>query len=350
MRSKHSVFCLVLALCLTLGTAACLSSCGDNSPVILRFGQEYITENEFVYELALSKTQYLSENSLQQDDPLLWAQKVADGSTVGEACMHQLKKSLVLRLYFADLARSKGFGLTQEEEELVRNSVDKMVANFSTRAEFDRYMGAFRVGYDQILRLMRQQYLSQKGQALCFAQGAPMEVTQQDAVEYFTKNFVTVKHVFVNNVNITYPNNKTVPLTPEQVEEKNAKIATLRQSLTVENFDTYLSQSEDFFSKKPQAVTLQRGESGLEEYDRVAFEAQVGQIEEAVTPNGVFFILRQSLDSTYLTQELTKALQAKLTQKALDGLYDTYLPQCALEAALWNQYSFSTAPSFTAIP
>lgn len=350
MKRPYSLLTLILALCLLVGTALCLSSCGDNSPVILRFGQQYLTENEFTYEMALSKTQYLTENSLTEDDPLLWAQKLSDGSTVGEACMAQLKKSLVLRLYFADLAQTKGYGLTQEEEDLVRQSVDKMVSNFSTRAEFDGYMGAFGVGYDQILRLMRQQYLSQKGQALCFAQGAPMEVTQQDAVEYFTKNFVTLKHVYVNNVDRTYPNNKTVPLTPEQTEEQNAKIEAIRQELTVENFDTFLSQSEDHFAKEPKAVTLQRGESGLEEYDRAAFEAQVGQITEAVTPKGVFFILRQSLDSAYLTEELTKSLQAKLTQEALDGLYDTYLPQCSLEAALWNQYSFATAPSFTAIP
>ena len=338
---------LLLALILLFGALSSLTSCGDNSPVVIRYKDLTITQNEFIYELALEKTAYLSENKISADEESVWTKKTLSGITVDQACMNGLLRSEILKLYFASYAVEKGYDLTASEEELIDKSMNDYVGNFVDRKSFDIYMSNFSVGYDQIKKLMRLQYLSQKGQALLFGEGQSEEVTEADAVSFFNKNYVTVKHVYVNNVNKTYPNNKTVPLTESEKAEKNAKIAELQGKISSESFSSYLNRSEDGFAKEgATAITFCKG-SYPEAYEKAAFEANVGQVVKAECPDGVYFICREPLNAEILTDDMKKQLMTQLTEEALTRIYEGAKSEAVTDHEILNLYSFASALYFT---
>ncbi len=341
---------LSLLLCglMLLGAASALVSCGDRSPVVLSYKGLSLTENQFIYELAMEKTSYLSNNKLNEDKESVWTTLTSSGITVDSACMNGLIRSEILKLYFASYAMEEGYGLTQQEEALIENGMQEYVENFPNRADFDRYMSNFSVGYDSIRELMRLQYLSQKGQALLFGEGKSLEITDDDALNYFNSHYATLIHVYVNNVNKTYPNGKTVPLTQDEIQAQNEKIARLERELTADNLEERLSESEDFFSKEgAKAVTVSRG-SQSKAYDEALFSAKVGELKKAECENGVYFILRRPLDASLYTEEEKKNIFSLLTEQEMNRLYDSVQKEVERNSEILNLYSFSKAKYFTA--
>ena len=341
------VISLLLCAVMLMSAAASLCSCGDRSPVVLSYKGFRITENQFIYELAMEKTAYLTNNKLNEDKESVWTAMSEGGITVDSACMNGLLRSEILKLYFAAYAEEKGYGLTQQEEKLIDDSMAEYVGNFVDRQSFDFYMSNFSVGYDQIRDLMRLQYLSQKGQSLLFGKGQSLEISDDDALKYFNDNYATVLHVYLNNVNKTYPNQKTVPLTQEEKESKNAQIARLEKELTAENLPSYLKESDDFFRKEgAKAVTVQKG-GQAKAYDSALFGATVGQVVKAECENGVYFILRQPLDASLYTEDEKKKILTLLTEQKLTEIYTAAIKDAAMDSQTLNRYSFAKAKYFT---
>ena len=194
---------------------------------------------------------------------------------------------------------------------------------------------------------MRLQYLSQKGQALLFGEGKSLEVTDEDALKYFNESYATVMHIYVNNVNKTYPNQKVVPLTEEEKAAQNEKIARLEKELTAENFKDYLKESEDFFAKEgAEPVTVSKGTQS-ESYEKALFEADRSTVVKAECENGVYFILRQPLAAELFTEDEKKAILTLLTEKEMTKLYETAVKEAVTDKEILNLYSFAKAKYFT---
>jgi hypothetical protein len=344
--TMKKILSLLICAAVLLGALTCFSSC-DTSPEVIRYGDFSLSENQFIYELAMEKTAYLSNNNITTDQSTIWSAMTPSGVSVDTACMNGLLRSEVLKMYFAAYAQNQGYGVTYEEERLIDENMKSLVSNFKDRESFNGYMANFNVGYDEIRALMRLQYLSQKGQALLFGEGKELEITDGDATAYFHDNYATVKHVFINNVNKTYPNQKVVPLTAEEKAEKDALIARLEQELTSSNFDEYLKQSEDYFSQEnAREITLCRGTQS-QSYEAALFGASVGQVVKVQCDNGVYFILRQDLDESKFTEEEKKAILTLLTENEMTKLYEAARKDAVFNQEILNLYTFAKAKYFT---
>ncbi|MBE6590623.1 MAG: hypothetical protein E7646_01110 [Ruminococcaceae bacterium] len=326
-----------------LSTLLSLVSCSAGGAVVISYKDQRLTERDFIYELAMEKSSILSENDLSQDDASLWAAKDSEGKTMDKIYMENLKKTLVLRLYFAQYAIDKGYGLTDNDLSLVKDSMNKYAQNFSSLEEFNGYMSNFDSDYDSIHELMKTQYLSQKGQYLLFGSGGEKEITEENAREFFVKNYATSEHIFINNVSKVYPNQKVVPLNDEEKAEKNAYIEDLKSKITAENFKEYLSVSEE----KTSEYTICQGMTDNREYEEKLFQSSVGEISYLQTEQGFYFILRKELNADYITDDETKAIMSLLTEKAMDEIYLTVVSSAEFNDEILNKFSFSSAKYFT---
>ena len=333
------IFAAVTAAALTLAAAGCAGG-----GAVLSCGRRSINEAQFGYELALEKTSILNKNGYSADNASVWSAADSEGVTVAEASMKELIKNESLKLYFADYAEKQGYPMNQADRDAVSSAMDNFVAGFGSRSEFDKYMDKVGVNYSMVKSMLELQYMNQKGQQLLFGAGGSMEVTDEAAREYFEKNFITVKYVYVNNVNVTYPNGKTVPMTEAQKAEAQRIIGELRASLTPETMAD--AQSGDGYSAAgPETV----GRDSLKnaEFAKAAFAAKTGAVTEADCGDGVYFILRLPLDKDQLDDNKLKELKTKLTSDKLDALYENVKDRINVNEELLNGFSFTDGQYFS---
>jgi hypothetical protein len=333
----------IVLILLIISAVFSVCSCSSGGPVVMSYKNQKLTERDFIYELAMEKSSILSKNNLNEDDSSLWKAKDVNGKTMDKLYMENLKKTLVLRLYFAEFAIEKGYGLTDNDLSLVKESMDKYAANFKSIDEFNSYMANFNSNYDSIHELMKTQYLSQKGQYLLFGPGGEDEITKEDAKEFFIKNYATAEHIFINNVSKIYPNQKVVPLNEEEKAQKNAYIEDLKSKITPESFKDYVSLSEE----KSSEHTVCKGMTDSKAYEEKLFEASIGDVSYLQTEEGFYFILRKELNADYFTEKETTAVMSLLTEKALDEIYLEVVSSAEFNDEILNKYSFSSAKYFT---
>ena len=329
-----SVFSLVFSGCASDRRAL---SCGSRS----------ISRGQFAYELAMEKSTILSDNGYSKDEPSLWTALNSEGKTFGQVSMEKLVRNEALKLYFADYAQKNGKGLTSAEMKSVNETMESFASNFGSRRAFDDYMRDFGVNYNSVKELMVTQLLSQKGQQMLYGKGAALEITDAKVRSVFKSEFASVRFIFVNNVNTTYPNGKTVPLNDAQRAEKQAIIDELSSKLSEENFDEYASRSDSGFSSQKETQTFRKGSTKNAEYEEAVFAAGIGEIEAVQCPDGFYFFIRDGLDESWLTDERLTEIKNSLASESLDELYVKIKDSVTVDESVVNSFSFADSKYFS---
>jgi len=121
-------------LCMLLAAAMLLASCSsDDGEVVMSYGEASVTENLYIYMLALGKSTVLQNFSGSTADiPALWDQEMGKDSngeivTYGKMSYIDQQLDIKTKLFFADYALSHGGELTDDEKKEIQSQLDTII-------------------------------------------------------------------------------------------------------------------------------------------------------------------------------------------------------------------------------
>lgn len=346
----------ISALLLTLALALSLCSCSKGEDVISCNGAS-ITDRMFSYTLSFYKSQYLyyylnssgSSSAEMKDVPELWSQTTAssEGKTLGEVLKQNVIDNEKTVVYFASRAKEMGISLTDSEIETVKSNIQKMRENFDDDKAFEEYMATFNVTPEELEELTLQEALAQKVQQKLFSAGGLFEITSSDILDYYEQNYVSVKHIYINNINYTAENGKTVVLNDQQKAEKNAKADAVMKNLeNGESFESQMSESEDdIFESVGDKYTITKGDIPVPEYETAAFDMKEGEVRRLDTSSGIVIIKKYSLDN--ITDSITAAIQNTIISERTTQLVDDYDSKFEINQQLLDSFNVVDMPVFS---
>ena len=329
---KNVLRSLSLLLSLLLLTSA-LASCGGKDDAV-RYGDFGISRAIFQYQCCIDKTSYLYEaygttsertsSSQLQDLPAIWAMEDAEGNTVADTLKKGVLERLEWMLYLEQYAKDRGYTLNEDDKAKVKNDLNKLVQNFETKSEFNKTMKNYGINYDKLYDYYLHQAQASLGNYLLFGEGGAMEISEDAARSYFEKNYITAGVIYINNVNKTYANGKTVYLPEGEKQEKTALAEDLYQRLLDgEDFAALYRQYSDRQDANGDTYTFTHGEFGVDEAEEAAFALSVGKVAKVETDKGVFLIIRRGLNNAYFENEketITTALEESKKAEIMAGL------------------------------
>lgn len=288
-----------------------LVSCAQNA-VVFSFGSQSVTKRLFSYALTLSKTQTLATLSgsaaEMEDRPEIWETPAADGKPLGDLVREQTEKSVSLMLFYADYAAQKGISLSAEERAAVTAQVDEIVAHFDSESAFRRYMAAYDIDYDLLVRYYELDALCAAGMRAYYA-AAPTSLTEADVRDYYRQNYVTCLFVFYDLTDRLLENGKTVPLTEAQKAQKQAQIEAARSALLEgAPLSDFLAESDESTFSDGVPQTFSRADLASDALFDALFALADGESAELYADGGLYLMQKEALSDAYYEENLSGAL------------------------------------------
>ncbi len=277
---------LVLSLVCFLLLPTLFSCARDESETVFQYGDTRMSEKMFIYELSAMKTELLSENGITGTDiPEVWVTEVGEGTTYDDLIYAQCQANICSVIYFADYAKTHGGGLTEEDNAAVQKTLDDLTAQMGSKKAVNNYLKTYGIDYDIYREYLELYSLYYKGVNLAYAEGGEHAFTESEIMDYYEKNFVTVKHVAVGTeLAGADEEGNYIYFTDEEKAEKQKKIENIRQSLADgADFDEFYLESEDGQALDyPNGYTITSGVMGdeMKGYEEVALSLDVGEVGE----------------------------------------------------------------------
>ena len=284
---KLAVRFLSLLLCLS-ALFLILPGCSkvDDTP-LLTLGELEYTAGMFRYQLALTKTQYLSEYYKENlpsateltDIPTFWDTQYDKDQTMREYIHSYTLDSARATLYYANLAAKQGLTLNEEELKEIEQDLQDLVELKGSISALNDYLSAVGMDYDELRTLYEMQDLSTKMQNQMYHMTmGGSRVTEDEMWQYYLKNYAIVKHVYINNRTKKAETGKLIPLDEQEKAEKQLLIDQVIDGLKAgKNIEDFAELSEDnFFKDKPDGLVIYEKATGFDAYEEAALKVKVG--------------------------------------------------------------------------
>lgn len=310
----------LLSLCLALLFVVLpLASCGNvDTGAAVKYGKLKLSRSIFQYLCCMEKTSYLYEaygadssqvsSSQLEDSEMIWKATDASGVSVADNLKMEVLEDVQRLLYFQQYALDQGFVLDDESKKAIKESFNKMIAQFEDKKEFNDAMEKYGIDYDEMFEYYQIQSLAAKGEDLLFGENGSMKVTEETAKEYFNNKYITVGCIFINTKNKTFPNGKVVVLPADEKEAKEKQASSVYdRALAGEDFDTLCVENSDqgtiTLEKAKEGYTFTTGGFVNGDAEKKAFEMKNGEIARVDTDGGVYILQRRSLNNSYFENE-----------------------------------------------
>lgn len=352
MKKKNLIrlFCLILTLVLVL------SGCGISEKKIVSYGKQSTSDAIFRYLCCLEKTNYLFEAygldsstasaSSLQDNAALWTLTASDGTTTADNLKKGVMDRLKLMLYLAQYAVDQGYKMDENGKKTMENELNTMVSSFPDKKTFNQTVKTYGVDYDILYDYYMLQGLASVGNYMLFGEGGKLEVTEDSAKNYFNKNYITLSCIFINHVNKTYPNGKTVYMPESEKAEKTALAEEIYNRLLAgEDFSTLYNQYSDSKSaaEAEKGVTFTKGGFSNAAVEEKAFTLAEGETAKVDTDSGIYIIRRIPLDTSFYTEqseEIITALETQAQQKLITDNASGF----KVDEKIYNEVDVSSLP------
>jgi len=320
---------LFRSLCLLLVTVTLLTGslagCSDiDTGAAVRYKDSEISRALFLYLCCTEKTNYLYDaygldpssvsSSQLQDNSAIWTATDSTGTTAAATLKMTVLQNVQIQLYMMQYALDQGYTLTNEQIDSIKNEFNSLLTAYETKRNFNKNMKQYGVDYDQLIEYNCIQTLAYKGNELLFGEEGSMRVTDENARNYFNKNYVTVGAIFVNTKNKTYPNGKVVVLPAAEKAEKEQLANDLMSRLQKgEDFDTLCKEYCDMTDDDDVAGGYTFLQNGFvnQEAEKKAFEMTEGEIARVDVDGGVYILQRRALNADYY-QNAKEAIRSNL--------------------------------------
>ncbi|MBE6688916.1 MAG: hypothetical protein E7588_06525 [Ruminococcaceae bacterium] len=229
---------------------------------LLVYKENAIPGGVFLFLLSQTKSTYLySVTGDTKDDKTLWSTESDDGRTISQVLFDETLNSALSILYYAQIAKDSGITLSQSEDDEIITALDTLVAAYGTRTAFNNEMLRFGVGYNTLRDFYRLEALAQKGADSVLGEGGSEEITRDELMDYYKKNFITLRHIYFNTA---YADPETgEELTEDDKKEKSRRADGILEivnttSATLKNFK---DESEDgIINESPDGITIPLGD------------------------------------------------------------------------------------------
>ncbi len=310
--SDNSVKRLIaLALCILVLIPSFIScESADERPTVMTCGNYSIDENDFTYYLATYKGKFARMYSDFDDSEDFYSSPVdEDGATMEDYLFDTTVDSVKMTL--------AGCALFDEYELELADSIYDAVDDYID-ALLEDYMGGDEEAFDEALagygidkKALREIYLRDERVAALLdylLDSGEIAVTDAERTQYLTKNYVRVRHIYVNTKYkystdedgyLIYTSEgyaQTETLSPEDLEKKNALVSAIDESIAEGgDFDEiYEGLSEDKLYANGYYFKLTT--DFIPEVVDAAFSLDVGEWVKVESDYGVHYVMRLEMD------------------------------------------------------
>lgn len=353
-RRPSKLLTLALALLLLLQTLA-FSSCGSKVDDFVFYGVDsdgdYVkgsgfTEGMFGYFLSQRKAEYYAvllynDSSIKEDSPALWQRTAPDGRTyeesffadaVSEAKSIVAANTLLFTLPSADNPK-KRYTLPENYLDYIDGVIrENAVQNYGSVMAFESYLmnfGATLEDYTELYLMTANVDLLKE--ALFNDETGSMTISEQDKKAYFTENYYTVRHIFVNTAYDEKIDKTRAPLSAAEAANRERTAQEIYEFLA--NGGTY-TEAADRFARS--YVTAYEGTSAMDitaptvnapELGEALKEMELNEVRMVKSDYGYHIIKRVATHEADFDAEGSgyDAIRASVTSTLIDKRYQELL-------------------------
>lgn len=341
-----------------LSACAVMTGCSGKEKYqpLISYGDKSVSVNMFTYILSSAKTVALYSLGQSADVPEMW--DTEGGKMFADYIMEDALKTSMSMVYYAATAEAYGETLTQEDKKEIEDTLNSLMQSYNVnKSGFNKMMAAYGVNYDILKEYYQLQYLAQKGKSYVLGEKGTHPITDEDYREYYNQNYITLRHLNLNNINKVGANGKEVILTDEEKAAVEAQAAQIEAALAAgQDLSEFSALSTDaLLDAYPDGLTIptqpnllyamsyaaeQEGTfnvfglyyyllNNVEGFSQTALEGGIGEVKRIDTDKGIFFIQRMELnqDMFGLYKEIMiedGSLEPQKTKELMESLKDEF--------------------------
>ena len=307
------IFAALLSVSLLLGSAAALSSCGENGPAALEYEGVRVSEKLYAYWMAHYKHAFLTTYRDASDTDEFWNSTLENGQTAEEYLTSVVNRNVSRYAAAAWLFDYMKLKLTSGMKKEVENGIDE-ICQYSfggDKEKFNEYLAEIGIDrdtlYDAYIMDVKLNYVKE----YLYGVSGVINVPDSDRMAYLEEKYVRIAHIYVNDkfkwetdedgeyVTDEDGHGKKRGLTEDEAASAAETIDAVRRGL--ENGTDFGELWEEYSEDKlyPGGYYLLPTTSGFfDEVVSAAFGLEIGETRELETEYGVHFIKRYKMEGT----------------------------------------------------
>ncbi len=345
---KNKLLRIVL---LALAFSLVLCSCGKSEKDYAVYAKDSsgniisgMTEGMFSYFLSQQKSNYLmvlmfNDKTLIGDTPEAWDKLSPDGRSYGDAFYDTIveeAKNIVAAnavLFSQENSDGKKYSLPEDYldyvDALVRRNAQEKYGNVMNFESYLMNFGATLEDYTQLYLMTANVDLLKEAM---FSDGGWFGIPDEDKKKYYTDNYYTVEHVFVDTAYETKIDGTKAPLSDAEVRNREAIAHSIK--LDVEN-GILLSELADSYTQSYVTVYPGRssmdinGSTSVKELGDAVKTMKLGEVREVSSAYGIHIIKRVETDPEAFDDDET--IKSSITSILANERYPEKLSELAGE-------------------
>ncbi|MBE6688915.1 MAG: hypothetical protein E7588_06520 [Ruminococcaceae bacterium] len=321
---KRIISC-ILALVMVL-SAVLLAGCssGEKYQPLITYGTRSVSTNMFGYILSQAKTMALYSLGQTADAPEVW--ETDGGKILADYITEDAVSTAMSLVYYASAADAAGEKLTEEDVKKTEENLEALMTGYNVnKSGLNSIMANYGVNYDILKEYYSLQQLAAKGKSYVLGEGGSYPITDRDYLDYYNKNYVTLRHLNLNNINKVGANGKEVLLTDEEKAQVEAQAASIEAGLAAgQQLSEFAALSTDaLLEAYPDGLTLPTENNilyamayaaeqeksafnvfglyyyllnNVEGFAETALAGEMGKVTRMDTDKGIFFVEKMPLN------------------------------------------------------
>lgn len=356
---KIGTLSLVCTLLLSLSFTGC--SAGNT---VMSYNDSAISENEFQYYLATYKGR-LSQSYTDFDDTAeFYASEITEGTTYETYLFDMIVENVGRTLVCDALFDQLGLKLAPSVEDRIDAYIDDYITEYASgnKNQFNATLSVYGINAKMLKEIyIRDEKTAAVFDALYNSSTGTTPVTDADRTAYLEKNYVRIRHIYVNNKYVYSTDEdgyavyteeglkQTEAMSGEELEAKNALIASIDEALAEggDFEEIYATFSEDQYYANGYYLT--RTTDFVSEVVSSAFELPEGEYVKIESDYGTHYIKRMAMDETPWTNDANADFFTDYDTTVAEALFGEYLdgliPEIIVDDAILEGYSVEASPT-----
>ncbi len=341
----------ILAFACVILTVFSLISCSEKEATdwALSCGDTKISKNAYHAQLVTYKTEFLFNYlGVTEDNENYWTQDSPGGrmESVGDVLSQMTLEDMVQFTWVVEYAKKNGFTIGEEEKKLADEKLAELKSGFETDEEYLEYIAKLGIIEADVVEYVENTMLYDKGFEKLTSEGGLYAVDDETLKDYYSKNFYTVKHVFLNDVNKLDEEGNTVELTDEEKNEKTLKaeeiLAELQRGMP---FDLYYALSEDGAATScPNGMTFTKGVTSDVSFEDEVATMKIGDYKIIRPQNGgVYVVTRLELDESAFS-DYEEYIYTAVYQSITEDIYRDHSREVEVNEEAIGSFDIKTVP------
>ena len=309
-----------IALVLVMA-AAMLASCSGSRTLLTVDGSAVTEEimNYYVY-ISTSMLELYNQGALDYSAEI----EEFGGRKLGDVVKELAYQQILADYAGLSLAKQYNLEFTAEEEPLVEQQVDKVIAGIGTSSTYRDFLRTVNISDKTYRQMLKNQMLLDKVEEFLVADDGPMALTEEElaaATETYKDDFVNVEYVLLSRLNLT----NGEELDSKTIAERRETAQKVRAlALNGSNFHKLIDK---YSANKPgdgySAYIKNDASEGLpEEFLNAAFSLKEGEISDVVSTKYGFYVIKRLPNDDYFPTVVKKSAQEEKYQNLLKQVQD----------------------------